>query len=99
MTGLTFSSISAFDLMDEFIRAGWCTGSLCTVYSKTAAQWVSARVLRCFRDEEGEWLEVQYSGSVLKQLQRDSEDIRPHVEWSTCTSLTFSKQLCIMYYI
>ena len=65
---------------DASIRAGWLKGSRCEVFSNTAQEWLSARVVRVFRDDEGEWLEVKYSGKSLKQLQRDSADIRPHVE-------------------
>ena len=65
---------------DESIRAGWRKSSRCMVFSKSAKQWMPAQVMRVLHDDEGEWVEVKYNGKTIKQLQRHSDDIRPHVE-------------------
>ena len=75
-------SITKNNMDDESIRAAWKTGSRCQIYSKSAKQWFLGEVTRTFLDEQGEWLEVRYNQSTLKQVQRSSEDIRPLVSAS-----------------
>ena len=65
---------------DAYIRAGWHAGSCCEVFSYTANQWLSGQVLRVFDDDEGEWLNVKFNETTVKDLDRYSHDIRPHVE-------------------
>ena len=69
--------------MDDSIRAAWVTGSRCEIFSHQAKQWLPGQVRRLFDDDEGEWLDVMYTVEHInqsKQVQRDSPDIRPHVE-------------------
>ena len=53
------------------------------IYSESAEQWLAAEIVRIFSDDEGEWVEVQYTAGTdhrLKQVPRDSpDDIRPVV--------------------
>ena len=80
---------------DAVIRAEWRTDSRCLVFSHSAKAWLPGRVTRVFRDDEGEWLEVQYGDKNVKELQRDSADIRP---FSVCARLclTLSEGLIAM---
>eukprot|EP01083_Nonionella_stella_P282796 962362_1 len=67
--------------LDSSIRNQWSIGSAVEVYSVLSKQWMSGHVRRIIDDEEGEWLEVEYSigGDVRrKEVQRDhSTNIRP----------------------
>ena len=72
--------MTAEPIDDASIRATWRVGSRCMIFSRSKATWMDARIERIFRDDEGEWLEVCYSGSFSTQVQRYYKFIRPHVE-------------------
>eukprot|EP01084_Bolivina_argentea_P079787 144643_1 len=69
--------------LDSSIRNQWSIGSAVEVYSVLCKQWMNGKVQRIIEDEEGEWLEIEYSihGDMRrKQVQRDhSTNIRPTI--------------------
>ena len=71
------------------IRATWRVGSRCMIFSRSKAKWIDARIARIFHDDNGEWLEVRYSGRFSTEVQRYSDLVRTHVE-----SFSFLKTTC-----
>ena len=63
--------------LDEQIRRSWVRGAVVEVYSRGRKKWLRGLVMRVFHDDEGEWLEVRYGKNLVKEIPRDSPDIRP----------------------
>eukprot|EP01083_Nonionella_stella_P177226 622238_1 len=61
-----------------FVRTTWTTGSKCEVYSKSKNAWFDGTVDEIIIDEEGEWLQIKYNETRIKQIQRFSSDIRAY---------------------
>ena len=54
-------------------------GSKCKIYSTLTSLWCHGEVIDIFHDEQGEWLQVQYSEddtTKICDIQRYSEDIK-----------------------
>eukprot|EP01084_Bolivina_argentea_P237040 398474_1 len=63
-------------------RKNWVQNSYVQIYSKTQKNWFNGKIKNVTNDDEGEWLEVEYSvnnnkDSVQTQVQRGSEFIKP----------------------
>ena len=57
-------------------RRTWRVASKVEIFSKRSDAWFPGVVIRIFRDEGGEWLEVAYKQNFTKQIKRFDIDIR-----------------------
>eukprot|EP01084_Bolivina_argentea_P009269 17342_1 len=57
----------------------WSIDSKCEVYSRSQGKWFPAKIIQCFTDDEGEWIEVEYGHNIVynKIIPFSSDDIRP----------------------
>lgn len=66
------------DKIEMSIRENWKVGDACEIHSESKGKWYHGTIFQKFVDEEGEWLEVKYlNGSMKKQIQRFSSEVRP----------------------
>jgi len=63
--------------VDAQLRSSWTQGAVVEVYSRGKKRWMRGMVERTFVDDEGEWLEIRYGSNLVKEIPRDSADIRP----------------------
>ena len=53
----------------------WTPGQKCEYFSKLQKQWIEAKVIDVFKDDEGDWVKVRY-GRNITEVPPDSNDIR-----------------------
>eukprot|EP01083_Nonionella_stella_P273505 927795_1 len=62
---------------EKNIRSLWVVGDWVEVYSKSRDHWFRAKIIEIFDDDDGEWLSVVVKGTMIKEVQRFTPDIRP----------------------
>ena len=62
---------------DDIKRKKWKIGSKVEIYSDSQSKWVKGNIIKIFFDNEGERLQVKYSGFSIKEVQRYNKFIRP----------------------
>lgn len=65
--------------VDTSERLDWQKGSLVEVFSQSRQKWTLAHISDRFRDEDSEWVEVQYwdgEEALSKMLEIDSQNLR-----------------------
>eukprot|EP00483_Globobulimina_turgida_P006948 UN06962 len=63
---------------EDILKELWRTDQKCEIYSVSKRMWFAGKITDIFFDDEGEWIEVKYNRTCTKQVQRCSENIRPH---------------------
>ena len=56
-------------------KSEWKTDQKCEIYSDLGQKWMEAKVIDVFKDDEGEWIKVQY-GRIYQDIPSDSPNIR-----------------------
>eukprot|EP00490_Sorites_sp_Unknown_P028959 CAMPEP_0114664440 /NCGR_PEP_ID=MMETSP0191-20121206/28826_1 /TAXON_ID=126664 /ORGANISM="Sorites sp." /LENGTH=121 /DNA_ID=CAMNT_0001906617 /DNA_START=33 /DNA_END=395 /DNA_ORIENTATION=+ len=68
---------SVTEEQEKNIRKGWKVGDWLEVFSKSRNEWFRAKVIEIYKDEDGEWLAVVVENTMIKEVQRYNDDVRP----------------------
>lgn len=64
---------------DNNLRKGWKEGSMVEIYSNSKQKWFKGEIIKIVVDVSNiEWLIVKYNETVLKEIQRENDLIRPY---------------------
>eukprot|EP01083_Nonionella_stella_P136915 416742_1 len=73
---------------EKEMRARWCVGSLCLIYSRSKTKWFKGKITSIYSQNNEEWLRVKYGSNFdkTKSIQRYSKHITPIREDSHSTN-------------
>eukprot|EP00485_Elphidium_margaritaceum_P004014 CAMPEP_0202687728 /NCGR_PEP_ID=MMETSP1385-20130828/3367_1 /ASSEMBLY_ACC=CAM_ASM_000861 /TAXON_ID=933848 /ORGANISM="Elphidium margaritaceum" /LENGTH=1356 /DNA_ID=CAMNT_0049342569 /DNA_START=13 /DNA_END=4083 /DNA_ORIENTATION=+ len=63
--------------VDKRLRTKWIVGDWLQVYSKSREQWFRAKIIEIYNDDDGEWLAVLVQDTMVKEVQRFADDVKP----------------------
>eukprot|EP01083_Nonionella_stella_P084699 234537_1 len=83
--------------IEEEMRAHWCIGSLCLIYSRSKTKWFKGKITSIYSETNEEWLRVKYGANFhkTKSIQRYSKYIIPIIEDQS--SLFRKGSICSIY--